>query len=74
MLTLVTCWPLDAITPGGPMRYLVFAEEAGENSQTNGSYESSAKRVSSTERRRSTLERRVKLETPALPHHLIAKN
>ncbi|NKB22401.1 MAG: class GN sortase [Alphaproteobacteria bacterium] len=28
MLTLVTCWPLDAITPGGPMRYLVFAEEA----------------------------------------------
>jgi sortase A len=27
MLTLVTCWPLDAITPGGPMRYLVFAEE-----------------------------------------------
>jgi len=29
MLTLVTCWPLDAIIPGGPMRYLVFAEEAG---------------------------------------------
>ncbi len=27
MLTLVTCWPLDAIIPGGPMRYLVFAEE-----------------------------------------------
>lgn len=27
MLTLVTCWPLDAIVPGGPMRYLVFAEE-----------------------------------------------
>lgn len=26
-LTLVTCWPLDAIVPGGPMRYLVFAEE-----------------------------------------------
>jgi sortase A len=29
MLTLVTCWPLDAIIPGGPMRYLVFAEETG---------------------------------------------
>ena len=28
MLTLVTCWPLDAIIPGGPKRYLVFAEEA----------------------------------------------
>jgi sortase A len=27
MLTLVTCWPLDAIVPGGPLRYLVFAEE-----------------------------------------------
>jgi len=27
MLTLVTCWPLDAIVPGGPMRYLVYAEE-----------------------------------------------
>ncbi len=26
-LTLVTCWPLDAILPGGPLRYLVFAEE-----------------------------------------------
>jgi len=24
-LTLVTCWPLDAIVPGGPLRYLVFA-------------------------------------------------
>jgi sortase A len=30
MLTLVTCWPLDAITPGGPLRYLVFAEEAAK--------------------------------------------
>ena len=27
-LTLVTCWPLHAIVPGGPLRYLVFAEEA----------------------------------------------
>ena len=26
MLTLMTCWPLDAIVAGGPMRYLVFAE------------------------------------------------
>jgi len=28
-LALVTCWPFDAIVPGGPMRYLVFAEPAG---------------------------------------------
>ncbi len=27
-LTLVTCWPFDAITPGGPMRYVVTAELA----------------------------------------------
>jgi len=27
MLTLVTCWPLDAIIPGGPERLLIFAEE-----------------------------------------------
>jgi sortase A len=27
ILTLVTCWPLDAIVPGGPMRFLVSAEE-----------------------------------------------
>lgn len=27
-LVLVTCWPFDAIVPGGPMRYLVFAEWA----------------------------------------------
>jgi len=26
MLTLMTCWPLDALVAGGPMRYLVFAE------------------------------------------------
>lgn len=25
-LTLVTCWPFDAIEPGGPLRYAVFAE------------------------------------------------
>jgi sortase A len=26
-LTLVTCWPFDAVEPGGPMRYAVYAEE-----------------------------------------------
>ncbi len=26
VLTLVTCWPFDAIEAGGPLRYLVFAE------------------------------------------------
>jgi sortase A len=25
-LTLVTCWPFDAIAPGGPLRYVVVAE------------------------------------------------
>jgi sortase A len=25
-LTLVTCYPFDAVVPGGPQRYLVFAE------------------------------------------------
>ncbi len=25
-LTLVTCWPFDAVDPGGPLRYLVYAE------------------------------------------------
>lgn len=25
-LTLVTCWPFDAIVPGGPLRYVVRAE------------------------------------------------
>jgi len=30
MLTLVTCWPLDAIVPGGPLRYLVFAEQTAQ--------------------------------------------
>ena len=24
-LLLVTCWPFDALTPGGPMRYVVTA-------------------------------------------------
>jgi len=26
LLTLVTCYPFDALLPGGPQRYLVFAE------------------------------------------------
>ena len=25
-LALVTCYPFDALTPGGPLRYVVFAE------------------------------------------------
>ncbi len=28
-LTLVTCYPFDALTPGGPLRFLVHAELAG---------------------------------------------
>lgn len=27
-LTMVTCWPFDAIAPGGPLRYVVVAEAA----------------------------------------------
>lgn len=27
-LTLVTCYPFDAVVPGGPLRYLVFAEDS----------------------------------------------
>ena len=33
-LTLVTCYPFDAVSPGGPLRYLVFTEaeaSAGPN-------------------------------------------
>jgi hypothetical protein len=26
MLLLVTCYPLDALVPGGPLRYVVLAE------------------------------------------------
>ncbi|MEO5763960.1 MAG: class GN sortase [Casimicrobiaceae bacterium] len=28
-LTLVTCYPFDALAPGGPLRYVVVAEAAG---------------------------------------------
>ncbi len=27
-LTLVTCWPFDAVVPGGPLRYVVYADKA----------------------------------------------
>ena len=30
-LVLSTCYPFDAITPGGPLRYLVLAEPASEH-------------------------------------------
>jgi len=32
-LTLVTCYPFDAIVPGGPLRYVVFATERGQPHQ-----------------------------------------
>lgn len=39
LLTLVTCYPFDAMTPGGPLRYAVTAEametDAGESAATN---------------------------------------
>ena len=28
-LTLVTCWPFDALMPGGSQRFVVVAEDAG---------------------------------------------
>ena len=28
-LTLVTCWPFDAVEPGGPLRYVVVATADG---------------------------------------------
>jgi sortase A len=33
MLTLVTCYPFDAIVPGGPLRYIVIAER--QSTSTN---------------------------------------
>lgn len=30
LLTLVTCWPFDAVDPGGPLRYVVRAVEDGD--------------------------------------------
>jgi sortase A len=29
MLALVTCYPFDAIAPGGPLRYIVLGERVG---------------------------------------------
>jgi sortase A len=34
-LALVTCWPFDAVVPGGPMRYVVFAESEGPRQVTS---------------------------------------
>lgn len=31
-LALVTCWPFDAVAPGGPLRYLVTARAIGDES------------------------------------------
>lgn len=36
VLTLVTCWPFDAVAPGGPLRYAVFGDaETRAASQMN---------------------------------------
>lgn len=35
LLTLVTCYPFDAVVPGGPQRYLVFAENNDEQLVNN---------------------------------------
>lgn len=35
-LTLVTCWPFDAAVPGGPLRYLVFAEGTASPARAKG--------------------------------------
>ncbi len=33
-LTLVTCYPFDALVPGGPLRFVVVAEASGTRAQT----------------------------------------
>lgn len=35
-LVLVTCYPFDAIVPGGPLRYLIYAEPADGQTWTRG--------------------------------------
>ena len=35
-LTLVTCYPFDAILPGGPLRYLVQAEALEPEDRSDG--------------------------------------
>ena len=37
LLTLVTCYPFDAISPGGPLRWLVTAERLSSKSHTGAS-------------------------------------
>ena len=34
LLTLITCYPFDAINPGGPLRYVVTAKRVGRYQQT----------------------------------------
>jgi sortase A len=33
-LTLVTCYPFDAVRPGGPLRYVVVADQMSESNKT----------------------------------------
>ena len=33
MVALVTCWPFDAVTPGGPERYVVTGVPVGAPAQ-----------------------------------------
>ncbi|GAB4369890.1 MAG: hypothetical protein Kow00114_29940 [Kiloniellaceae bacterium] len=35
LVTLVTCWPFDAIEPGGPLRYAVTAEALPDRSDSS---------------------------------------
>ncbi|MGH8726638.1 MAG: isochorismatase family protein [Burkholderiales bacterium] len=39
MLTLVTCYPFDALTPGGPLRYIVTAVPDARDRVTGASYD-----------------------------------
>lgn len=34
-LVLITCWPFDAVSPGGPLRYVVWAEGAETLERSN---------------------------------------
>jgi len=44
MLTLVTCWPIGALVPRGPLRFLVFAEEVKPAQPSAAIIESSRRR------------------------------
>ena len=35
LLTLVTCYPFDAVSPGGPLRYAVTAEAIEDSASTS---------------------------------------